>query len=128
MDRVILRKSNDFEKDLTYKILLEHPNYNNPATNVQSEHSYVRQARNEVGGLIEPVDGHILIEEHHSLGGGMGGWDSYADFIGMAHGKDNLPKKLHECAIFAAKELARKCDAEFVDESVESAQKAGAGE
>jgi hypothetical protein len=63
------------------------------------------------------IQGHYLIERYHYLGGGMGGWDSYSEKVGVAHGRKELSSKIYQCAIEQGKKLARKKRAEFVDKT-----------
>jgi hypothetical protein len=69
----------------------------------------------------KPIDGHFLIEKLGYRGGGMGGWDERSELIGIAHGKDELPERLYECALFQGKKLAELLDAEFVNNTQERA-------
>jgi len=65
----------------------------------------------------EPIQGHYLIEQYYYLGGGRGGWDSYSEKIGIAHGKKELSSKIYQCAIEQGKKLARRRRAEFIDKT-----------
>ncbi len=65
----------------------------------------------------KPIEGHYLIEEYNYLGGGDGGWDSYTEYIGVAHGKKELSSRIYQCAVKQGKKLARKLEAQFIDKT-----------
>jgi hypothetical protein len=65
----------------------------------------------------KPVQGHYLIEQYHYLGGGDGGWDSYSEKVGVAHGRKELSSKIYHCAVEQGKKLARRKHAEFIDKT-----------
>ena len=58
-----------------------------------------------------PIQSHYLIEAYHSLGGGMGGWNSYTEDVGVAHGKKDIPKQLRLTAVAYARKLAKSLKA-----------------
>ncbi len=106
MKKIILKKGKNLGEEV-YEIYKE-----------QSRERLIRLAKDDNNGSNLPViDDHYLIEEYHELGGGSGGWDSYSKIIGISHGKEELPKKLYECALFSAKQLAKHAEAQFVDET-----------
>src|SRR3989338_7463421 len=57
---------------------------------------------------IKPIEGHYLIIHYSPLGGGMDGWDSEEEFVGIAHTKKELSKKTLKCALDYAKYLGAK--------------------
>src|SRR3989344_7326891 len=97
MKRVALRKT----EEGNYEIGTGNPD--NESFNRDSE---IRLYKHN-GFKVKPVEGHYLIERHHYLGGGFGGWDSYEEFVGIAHSKEELPQKLHSVAVKIAKEYAK---------------------
>lgn len=101
---IFLTKSKKFKKDLTF-IVIEGETINKYAS------TYC-----EIGPSEEsPIQGHYRIEVYHPLGGGEGGWDSYREPIGIAHGKKELPKQIRQCAFNYAQKLAKKSKEEFID-------------
>lgn len=66
---------------------------------------------------LNSIEGHYLVEECHSLGGGQGGWSSYSRYIGIAHSANELPEKISQCAQRYARGLAKKLKVKFIDES-----------
>jgi hypothetical protein len=81
----------------------------------ESEKYEVRPVREYLSKREKSIKNHYLIELYSPLGDGMGEWDSHTKLIGLAHGIEELPKRLYECAVKEAKKLAKKSKAKFVN-------------
>ena len=101
MKKVVIERSKDFKKKREYNIF----------TNGSDSVPYCTIRASDK----PPIQGHYKIEAYHSLGGGFGGWDSYIEEVGIAHGKKDIPKQLRLTAILYAQKLAKRLGASLED-------------
>jgi len=107
MKKVIVIRSKDFKEKKEYDIQCgEEKDISN---GVYSLYCTIRASKKP------PIQCHYYIEAYHTLGGGMGGWDSYTEDVGIAHGKKDIPKQLRLTAVSYARKLAKRLGASLED-------------
>jgi len=102
MKKVIVKRSEDFKTNKEYDIITGEDENRLPYCTIRASKK-------------PPIQSHYLIEAYHPLGGGFGGWDSYREEVGIAHGKKDIPKQLRLTAILYAQKLAKRLGASLED-------------